>query len=107
MDARAATEFTAGEDDFLSALENAMIDHVQSGRPGKPASGLAIQVWTTRGAGWRNFHNPTSGNIMGVTHEIAGQRESAAKLFRWACNAVQMARDIDSIGHGLAQLAFD
>jgi hypothetical protein len=31
---------------------------------------------------------------MAVTHEIVGQHETAQTLFLWACNAVQMARDI-------------
>ena len=40
---------------------------------------------------------------MGVNHQIVGQHETAATLFFWACNAVQMARDIDTLGDGLAR----
>jgi hypothetical protein len=43
---------------------------------------------------------------MAVTREIVGQHETAQTLFLWACKAVQMARDIDTLANGLAEQAY-
>ncbi|MCP5525378.1 MAG: hypothetical protein H7A47_01050 [Verrucomicrobiales bacterium] len=79
------------------------MEHVAEGRPGRPDQGLFLQVWTTPTAGWRNVQNPDTGGVMAVTHEIAGQRDTAKTLFRWACNSVQMGRDLDVVASGLAR----
>lgn len=105
VDDREATEFRAAADDFAEALTNALLDHVTAGRAGKPAAGLWLQVWTTPTAKWRNVQNPATGGVMAVTHQIAGAAASAATLFDWSCNSVQMARDLDVLSGGLAREA--
>lgn len=105
VDDREATEFDAIESEFPDALTNAIVDHVAARRAGMPADGLFLQVWTTPTAQWRNVQNPKTGGVMAVTNRIAGQRETAAQLFLWACNSVQMCRDMDVLAGGLAREA--
>jgi hypothetical protein len=101
VDSTAATEFLADKGDFLSHLTNALLDHGLAGRPGEVS--VFIQVWAGETAKWRNVQNPKTGGVMAISHEIIGQRETAATLFLWACNAVQIARDIDTLADGLAR----
>ena len=105
VDDREATEFASNESEFPDALTNAIVDHVAARRTGTPAAGLFLQVWTTPTAQWRNVQNPKTGGVMAVTHAIAGQPDTAAQLFLWACNSVQMARDMDVLTSGLAREA--
>ena len=105
VDDREATAFTSSESEFPDALTNAIIDHVAARRAGTPAAGLFLQVWTGPTAKWRNVQNTATGGVMAVTHQIAGQRETATQLFLWACNSVQMARDMDVLAGGLAREA--
>jgi hypothetical protein len=101
VDSTAATEFEGTETSFHESLLNAIIEHVRAGRPGKPAEGLYLQVWTTASAKWRNVQNRLTGAVMAVTHEIVP--ETSAVLFLWACDSVQMARDLDVVASGLAR----
>ena len=104
IDATAATEFVAGKDTFLEQLTNALLDHGFAGHSDKTF--LFLQVWTTDSAQWRNVQNPKSGGVMAINHEIVGQHETAQTLFLWACDSVQMARDIDTLANGLAGQAW-
>lgn len=106
VDSRQVTEFATTAAQFRDALTNAVIDHVSAKRPGHPAAGLYLQVWCgDGGCGWRNVQNPASGGVMAVTHLTPGNPETCDALFMWACNSVQMARDIDVIVGGLAREA--
>lgn len=102
LDDREATEFVAGRLQFCERLTDAIIDHGAAKREGKPAAGLLLQVWTTPSAKWRNVQNPVTGGCMAVTHEIAGQKNTCEQLFLWACNSVQMARDLEIMVAGIA-----
>lgn len=103
VDATAPTEFSARLETFRDAITNALIEHVEKRRPGKLSSGLYLQVGTgPGGARWVNVENPETGGVMAITHMVAGQTGTCETLFRWACNAVQMSRDIEVIAGGLA-----
>lgn len=102
VDSREATEFTSARTQFPSALANAILEHVATGRKGSPASGLMLQVLCGC-AGWRNCQNPKSGGVMAVTHEVAGEREVAMTLFDWCCRSVDMSRKIEVIADSLSQ----
>ncbi len=107
VDSDDATEFDAIKAEFLDRLTNAIVDHVAAHRAGMPAAGLFLQVWTTNSGTWRNVQNPVTGGVMAVTHRIVGQVETAARLFEWACNSVQMCRDLDVLTDGLAREAVE
>jgi hypothetical protein len=105
VDSRCSTEFTAGESDILDRLTDAIVDHGAAKRAGYRGT-LYLQV-DTGAAGWRNVQNPRTGGVMGVNPSIVGQCETAETLFLWACNAVQMSRDIDVLASGLSRQAVE
>jgi hypothetical protein len=92
-----SVEFRAKRDEFPHQLADAIIEHAAHNSPLKFYN---IQVLTL--AGWRNIQNPATGGVMAVTHQIAGERESCVTIFDWACNAVQMVRDLDELSAKIA-----
>jgi hypothetical protein len=95
-----AIEFRAELDKFYGKLEGAIIQHgIQHGK----SNHLNIQVMTD--ASWRQIQNPETGAVMAITPEIAGQMKTANRLFCWACNSVQMARDLTMMADNIADSA--
>jgi hypothetical protein len=93
-------EFRAELDNFYGKLEGAIIQHgIQHGK----SNHLNIQVMTD--ASWRQIQNPETGGVMAITPEIAGQTDTANQLFCWACNSVQMARDLTMMADNIADSA--
>ena len=101
-DSSQATEFEASAAEFPDHLTNAMLDHGLAKRPG--GYWHYLQVWAGI-AKWRNVQNPRTGGVIAITHDIVSKPETAATLFQWACNSVQMARDIKTLTSGLAEAA--
>lgn len=100
-----AEYFQASSNTFAAELESAIIRHGL--RHGK-RSHWNIQVRgreSERESDWRQIQNPDTGGVIAVTAEIAHAPDTAAILFEWACNTVQMMRDIHSLADGLANLA--
>jgi len=95
-----ALEFRAALDNFYEKLEGAIIQH---GMHHGKSTHLNIQIMTE--ASWRQIQNPETGGVMTITPEIAGQIETANRLFCWACNSVQMARDITMMADNIADSA--
>jgi hypothetical protein len=102
VDDRDTTEFSANESEFCEALTNAIVEHGVSKRIGWNAGYLRLQVWTEAAHPWYNCPNPRTGGVVAVTRSIACQPETAATLFLWCCNAVQMAREINVLERYLA-----
>jgi hypothetical protein len=103
VDDRETTEFTASLNTYYDAILNALIDHAMANKKG---SGKLMQIQVlcdTRANDWSNFINPSTGSIIGAGVQITP--ELAKKHFEWACNAVQMGRDIVSLSSGLAKIA--
>jgi hypothetical protein len=102
-----AEYFQASAGTFASELESAIIRHgVKHGA----RSHWNIQVRgreSERKNDWRQIQNPDTGGVMAVTAQIAYAPDTSATLFEWACNTVQMMRDIHSLADGLANLATD
>jgi hypothetical protein len=111
LDVREATEFSANENDFFPTLLNAIIDHGFIGKrwASGPKTYAFLQVhcgsYPTGKQNWGNIQNPATGNVVAITPKITVAEASV--IFEWACNAVQMTRDIESIVHGLTQLSSD
>lgn len=102
-----AVEFRADNLTFADRLEAALIDHGQ--RHGKRAF-WNIQVRPSEQSdthAWRAIQNPDSGGVMAITSAIPTAPETAATLYKWACNTVQMWRDIEAFADGMASLATD
>jgi hypothetical protein len=86
-------------------VSDAVLRHGAGRKPGIPGNGLFLQVFTT--AGWRNVQNPKTGGVMAVTNMIVGQTQTALQLFDWACNSVQMARDLKFLASCMASDAME
>jgi hypothetical protein len=97
-----AIEFRAGLTDFYTKLEEAIIQH---GMLHGKSPHLNIQIITE--ASWRQIQNSETGGVMAITPEIAGQIKTANQLFCWACNSVQMARDLTMMADNIADSAND
>ena len=112
IDKRYSTEFTAGEADMLERVTDAIVDHGAGKKKGYGGP-LYLQVCVgdaKRDFGaldWVNVQNPKTGGVMAVNPSIVGQRETAETLFLWACNAVQMSRDIEVLASGLSREAVE
>ena len=97
---------------MLDRLTDAFIDHGAAKKPGAGGP-LYLQVCVGKaerdfGAlDWVNVQNPRTGGVMAVTSNIVGQEETATTLFLWACNAVQMSRDIATLASGLSREAVE
>lgn len=93
-------EFKSALGNFYKQLESSIIQH---GLANGKSNHFNIQIMTD--GSWRQIQHPESGNVMVITPEIAGQRETAEQLFRWACNSVQMARDLSMMCDNLSDAA--
>ena len=102
VDDRDTTEFSAIESEFCEALTNAIIEHGASKRSGWNAGYLRLQVWTDAVRPWCNCPNPRTGGVVAVTRSIASHPETAASLFLWCCNVVQMVRESNVLERYLA-----
>ena len=102
-----AVGFHADNLTFADRLEAALIEHGQ--RHGK-RSHWNIQVRPAEQAAehaWRAIQNPATGGVMAITADIPTAPDTAATLYRWACNTVQMWRDIEALADAMAGLATD
>ncbi len=102
-----AVEFLADNRTFADRVEGAIIEHgichgkhrywnIQV-RPAEEKSESA----------WRQIQNPSTGGVMAITGDLPQSPDTAEALYRWACNTVQMSRDIQALADGLATLATD
>jgi hypothetical protein len=116
------TVFVAHSENFLEKLTDAVLTHnlaLQAAENAKPigkrwphkfvAPALKFNVMVGKRPNgeedWVWVQNPRTGGAMGVYPNIVGQKQSADALFMWACNAVQMNRDILVLSEGLAKAA--
>ncbi len=102
-----AVEFRADNQTFADRLEAAIITH---GRLHGKRQFWNIQVRPAEQTvehAWRAIQNPDSGGVMAITSDIPTATDTAAILYRWACNTVQMWRDIEAFADGMATLATD
>lgn len=93
-----AIEFRARREEFRNALADALLDHA---RTHGARSYYNIQVMTE--GSWRQIQNPKTGGVMAVTLDIAGEKNTCRTMFDWACNSVQMARDLCALADDMAK----
>lgn len=99
--------FRANDRTFHAELEAALIRHGKR-HGARPYWNLQVRgAECTAEYEWRNIQNPATGGVMAITAEVAGAEETIATLYKWACNTVQMLRDIHALADGMANLGTD